>query len=127
MPARPSADASAVPIDLRSDVLDILSDALQWRLPAARWESVEALAQVLHDAVRTGDLEKLEVALGDLELAAPLRVTPLGGEETIPATTRLRNIIRGVVHNLGQGIGPDTRGTADDQRDKDDASDATGR
>jgi hypothetical protein len=126
MPAGPPAGASAVPDDLRSDALDILSDALQWRLPAARWESVEKVAQALRDAVRAGDLEELEAALGDLELAAPLRITPLGGEETTPATPGLRNIARDVVHDLGQGIGPDARVSAGDQRDRDDASDATG-
>jgi hypothetical protein len=127
MPARQSAGVPAVPEDLRSDVLDILSDAVQWRLPAARWEGVEKLVQALHDAVREGDLEKLEVTLGDLELAAPLRITPIGGERPTQATSKLRNIADRVVYDLGQGIGSEARGPGDDQRDEDDASDAASR
>jgi hypothetical protein len=116
-----------MPEDLRSDVLDILSDAVQWRLPAARWEGVEKLVQGLHDAVKEGDLEKLEATLGDLELAAPLRITPIGGEQTTQATSKLRNIADRVVYDLGHGIGSEARGPGDDQRDEDDASDATSR
>lgn len=127
MPARQSAGVPAVPEDLRSDVLDILSDTVRWRLPAARWEGVEKLVQALYDAVREGDLEKLEATLGDLELAAPLRITPIGGEQTTQATSKLRNIADRVVHDLGQGIGSEARGLGDDQRDEDDASDAASR
>lgn len=115
------------PADLRSDVLDILSDTVQWRLPAARWEGVEKLVQALHDAARQGDLAKLEATLGDLELAAPLRITPIGGEQTVQATSKLRNLADRVVHDLGQGIGSEIRGLGDDRRDEDDASNATSR
>ncbi|MDX3191246.1 hypothetical protein PV458_22790 [Streptomyces sp. MN03-5084-2B] len=127
MPARLSAGVPTVPEDLRSDVLDILSDTVQWRLPAARWEGVEKLVQALHDAVREGDLEKLEATLGDLEMAAPLRITPMGGEQTTQATSKLRNLADRVVHDLGQGIGSEIRGLGDDRRDEDDASNATSR
>lgn len=124
MPAQPAAD---VPEDLRSDVLDLLSDAVQWRLPAARWEGVEELVQALHDALSEGDLAKLEAALGDLELAAPLRITPIGGEQTTQAPPPVRNGIIRVVYDLGQGIGSDARGRGEDQHDEDDASDAASR
>ncbi|MFI5590008.1 CATRA system-associated protein [Amycolatopsis sp. NPDC051758] len=127
MPGRPPGGVPTMPDDLRSDVLDILSDAVQWRLPAARWEGVEKLVQALHYAIKQGDSAKLEEILGDLELAAPLRITPIGGEQTTPATSKLRNIAAGVVHDLGQGIGSDSRGPGDNQRDEDDASDATSR
>jgi hypothetical protein len=126
-PARPPAGGPAVPEDLRSDVVDILSDAVQWRLPAARWDGVEKLVQALHDAVKAGDPEKLEAALGDLELAAPLRITPIGGEQTTQATSKVRNLAGRVVHDLGEGIGSETRGPGGDRRDEDDASDGTSR
>jgi hypothetical protein len=127
MSGRPPVESRPIPDDLRSDVLDIMSDAMQWRLPEARWAGVENQVQALDVALQAGDLAALEAALGDLELAAPLRITPIGGEPTVPVPPRLRNLARDVVHNLGEGLELDTRGSADHQRDKDGPKDAAGR
>lgn len=127
MSAQPPAAARAISDDLRSDVLDIVSDAIQWRLPEARWAGIEDQVQAVHDALQADDLVALEVSLGDLELSAPLRITPIGGVPTVPATPRLRNLAERVVHDLGEGLGPDARRSADDQHDKDGPNDAAGR
>jgi hypothetical protein len=127
IPARPAAGARTLPDDLRSDVLDILSDAVQWRLPEVRWAGVEKLVQALHEALRAGDVAAVEAKLGDLELAAPLRITPIGGEPAGPATRRLRNLAEQVVRDLGEGLGPDDDGPANDQGDRDGSGAGAGR
>lgn len=127
IPARPAIGARKLPDDLRSDVLDILSDAVQWRLPEVRWPGVEKLVQALHEALRAGDVAAVEARLGDLEFAAPLRITPIGGEPAGPATRRLRNLAAQVVHDLGEGPEPDDDEPADDRRDGDGSGAGAGR
>lgn len=68
----------------------------------------------LHKAVRTGRQHAVEQALGTLELVAPLRITPIGGEARIAATRRMRQLSEQVVHDIGEGLVTAT------ERDKDD-------
>jgi hypothetical protein len=124
----PSAGSRSLPDDLRSDVLDIVSDAVQWRLPEARWAEIEELVQALHEALQTSDLQAVGQALGALELAAPLRITPIGGEPTRPAPLRLRNLAQQVVHDLGEGLEPDSgHELGDGQREENGSGDGAGR
>ena len=113
--------------DLRSDVHDIMSDAVRWRLPHERWAAIEDQTARVLEALRTDDLVALRAALGELEVAAPLRITPIGGEPTFPATSRLRGLATQVVHDLGEGIGPHERRSADERADEGGRDDATGR
>jgi CATRA-associated small protein len=123
----PLAGSRSLPDDLRSDVLDIISDTVQWRLPEARWAEIEELVKALHEALHAGDLQAVEQALGALELAAPLRITPIGGEPTRPAPLRLRNLAQQVVHDLGEGLESDARHDLEALRDENGSGDGTGR
>ena len=126
-PPPPPAGPRTLLDDLRSDVLDIISDAVQWRLPEERWADVEELVQALHEALRIGEPDEVETALAKLELAAPLRITPISGDPTRPATHRLRNLAKQVVHDLGEGLGPDARRPGDEQRNENGSGDGVGR
>lgn len=90
--------------DLRSDVQDILGDAVQWKLPQNQWPLVEALVERLHVALRTGDAAEAEKLVTDLELAAPLRIQPIGGPPTQPAPDRLKHVAKDIVHDLDDGV-----------------------
>jgi hypothetical protein len=113
----------ALPDDLRSDVYDIVSDAVQWRLPGEDWPKIEALVDALYQSLRSGDPAAVKSAVIELELAAPLRITPIGGPPTDPASARLRRVAETIVHDLGEGLDlrspqskivDDESGTADD-------------
>lgn len=116
----------ALPDDLRSDAHDIVTDAVQWRLAAADWPHIEALLTDLYQALLTGDPATVESALVELELAAPLRITPIGGPPTDPPPARLRRVAELIVHDLGEGLDLTVRGSVSDQSESgahdDDAS-----
>jgi hypothetical protein len=98
--------------DLRSDVRDIVSDAVQWQLPQERWPAVEDLIAQLREALRTGDAKRVEELLTELELAAPLRIKPIGGPQTESAPERLKHVANDLIHDLGDGL--DTDANEDD-------------
>jgi hypothetical protein len=124
----PPAEPSTLPDDLRSDVLDIVSDAVQWRLPETRWSEVEHLMCALYQAMRGGRVHDIEQSVVALELTAPLRMTPIGGDARVGATRQVRDIADKVVHGLGEGLGSDCGqlpGT--DGRDENGSADGRGR
>lgn len=96
-----------MPRELKSDVADIVSDAVRWRLTDARWAQVEQLLGALHMALQSGDLQTVEAAVIDLELAAPLRIIPIGVNPPGPPTPQLRRLAMQIVHDLGEDFWPD--------------------
>ncbi|MFS8102105.1 hypothetical protein LFM09_33765 [Lentzea alba] len=95
---------SGISSDLRSDVQDILGDAVQWKLPRDQWPLVEALVERLRLALQAGNAAEVEKLVTDLELAAPLRIQPIGGPPTEPAPDRLRHVAKDIVHDLDEGL-----------------------
>jgi len=59
---------------LRLDALEVLRDALQWRLTGSRWAAVVTM----RSALGAGDIEALRGAVYKLELAGPIRVASFG-------------------------------------------------
>jgi hypothetical protein len=110
----------ALPDDLRSDIHDVVADAVQWRLAEGAWPKVEALIDELYRALRTGDQVAVESAVVELELAAPLRIP------TNPAPTRLRHVAAEIVHDLGAGLDLSGPGDETDQDRAGADDDATG-
>jgi CATRA-associated small protein len=104
---QPSAGAGALPRDLKSDVVDIVSDALRWRLTDARWAQVEQLLDALRMALQSGDPHTVEAAVIDLELVAPLRIIPIGVNPIGPPAPQLRRLAIQIVHDLGEDLWPD--------------------
>jgi hypothetical protein len=78
----PSAGSRSLPDDLRSDVLDIISDAVLWRLPKAHWADIEELVQALHDAPQTGGLKAV-----DLPYVPQEAISGIGGIVPMPRAT----------------------------------------
>jgi hypothetical protein len=106
--------------DLKSDVVDIVSDALRWRLTEGRWRQVEQLVGAMRMALQAGDPQAVEAAVIDLELAAPLRIIPIGTTPVGPPAPRLRRLAMQIVHDLGEGLWPDEpqEGPGDDHHDE---------
>jgi len=104
-------NARGISDDLRSDVRDIISDAVQWKMPEDQWPPVVALVERLFQALRAGDAAEIEKAVTDLELAAPLRIKPIGGPPTEPAPERLKRVAKDIVHDLDDELAaPDLDG-----------------
>jgi CATRA-associated small protein len=85
--------------EVRTEALDVLSDALFWQLAEARWQAIEQILIAMDAALARGDLDALAVATADLELAGPLRIVPIG-PATGP-TPVARDLLNKLVHVLG--------------------------
>jgi len=80
--------------------LDVLTDVLQWRLPAARWTRVTEIVQSIDRALSAGDPAALEAATIDLELAGPTRIIRIGAPPQVPAPRPVRDRVNSMVHSL---------------------------
>jgi hypothetical protein len=106
---RPEAGESiVVDEELREDAVDVLRDALAWRLPPARWAAVAAAVDALSVAVRTGDMEAVRAAVAELELAGPVRAISFGETPVVEAPAPVREEINALVCAL------DGRATVDE-------------
>ena len=92
--------------ELRTDALDVLRDALEWRLAPARWNTVAVTADVLHSALRTGDVDGFREAVYDLELAGPVRGPGDGEASTTPAPEEVYVVISNLIHTLDPRADP---------------------
>ena len=95
-----TGDGATVLDELRTDARDVLADALQWRLTAARWTAIGDVVDELAAAVRSGDVEAARTAVTALELLGPVRATPVGAEPMVPAPERVREEINELVPEL---------------------------
>lgn len=99
--------------ELRVDALDVLGDAVQWRLTSQRWYVVRGVLDVMRSAVDVGDVEALRAAVFELELAGPVRAVPTDGPEVVEPPDLVRDLINELVHDLSGEEAPET---AVDQR-----------
>jgi hypothetical protein len=87
--------------EARAQALEVVQDALQWRLAAERWRAMEQVLITLEAALRAGDSGAVAAATADLELAGPLRVTRIGATPMVPALPPVRDRLNRLVHTLG--------------------------
>lgn len=104
--------------DVRAEALDVISDALEWRLAEARWQAIEQVLSAMEAALEADNMDALAAATADLELAGPLRITRIGATPVVPPTTPVRDRLNQLVHSLGgipvaQHHEPDDAGTGD--------------
>jgi hypothetical protein len=92
-----SADTGGV----RTDALDVLSDALSWRLVGPRWAAIEQVLAAMDAALAAGDVAALAAATTDLELAGPVRITRIGAVPVVPPPPAIRDRLNRLVHSLG--------------------------
>jgi CATRA-associated small protein len=105
---RDSGDRTAV----RSEALDVLSDVLLWQLAEPRWQAIEQILVAMDAALAQGDMDALEEATADLELAGPVRLIPIG--PAVGPTPVARDLLNRLVHSLGGVTAPGQAGEPED-------------
>jgi hypothetical protein len=70
------------------EALELLSDALLWKLQESRWQQVLAAIAEVAEAVEAGSLDALWRGIADLELCSPLRVSARLGDARRRAVTK---------------------------------------
>jgi hypothetical protein len=105
--------------DLRAEALEVVSDALQWRLAGERWQAIGQILAAMDAAVAAGDTDALAAATADLELAGPVRITRIGAVPVVPASKPVAYQLNRLVHSLGGTVVPEPAdvdpGTDDDR------------
>jgi hypothetical protein len=89
--------------ELRADALDVLRDALQWRLTGRRWSVVEAAVGAVTASWRAGDVATLRAAVYELELAGPVRATAVGDTPVVDPPEPVREQINELIFELDGG------------------------
>jgi hypothetical protein len=92
---------SAAAGGVRADALDVLSDALSWRLADARWAAIDQVIAAMSAALEADDVAALAAATADLELAGPVRITRIGAVPVVPPPPAVRDRLNQLVHSLG--------------------------
>ncbi len=99
------------PAQIRADAVSTLSHVLRWELTAARWDLLGGMLDALAAAAAESDADALAVATADLELAGPMRITPIGpgSAQRREAPPEVRDRINELIHVLrGADQGTDT-------------------
>lgn len=86
--------------ELREDALDVLRDALDWRMTEARWGVVAEAVRRMAVTVRSGDAGAFREAVYDLELAGPVRATGVGDTPTMPAPEPVLEEVNELIHTV---------------------------
>jgi hypothetical protein len=86
--------------ELRQDALDVLADALEWRLEPVRWRVVEEAVRALKAAMSAGDVEAMRAAVYRLELAGPVRAVGVGDTPLVDAVKDVREEINELARTL---------------------------
>ena len=121
-PDNPSANwGSRDMADARAEALDVVLDALQWRLADARWQEIERVLAAMAAALDAGDPGALAAATADLELAGPLRLIRIGAPPVVSPAPPIRDRLNQLVYSLG-GVTPGQQPGHDGGMDGDGAS-----
>jgi hypothetical protein len=88
-------------VGVRADALDVISDALSWRLADTRWAAIEQVLAAMDAALAASDVATLAAATTDLELAGPVRITRIGAAPVVPPPPAVRDRLNRLVYSLG--------------------------
>jgi CATRA-Associated Small Protein len=86
--------------EARAEALDVVSDALQWRLNEMRWQSLEHILAAMDAAMAASDAAALMAATANLELVGPVRLTRIGATPAVPPPAPVRDRLNRLVHSL---------------------------
>jgi hypothetical protein len=63
---------------IRAEAIRALSQVPDWELTATKWEQLRGMLDTLAAAAGEADADAIALATTDLELAGPMRITPIG-------------------------------------------------
>ena len=113
-PSEPPRDGGAGAMTAAyAEALDVVEDALLWRLTEARWQAIEDVLTAMEAAAAAGDPAALTSATADLELAGPLRLTRIGATPAVPAAAAVHDQLIRLRYSLG-GVSVAEQDQADD-------------
>lgn len=92
--------------EIRAEALYALSDAFRWKLAEERWQEIHGVLAWMAAALDSGDAAAFAEATNHLELAGPLRITPIAAASGPPP--QVRDLLNELVHALG-GVTADQR------------------
>ena len=92
-----TGDTHALDDEARTDALDVLTDALQWRLTAARWAASAPRSTRWPRRCARATLRPCGRRVADLELLGPVRAVPIGREPVVPPPDPVRDEINELV------------------------------
>ncbi|WP_107655633.1 CATRA system-associated protein [Nocardia suismassiliense] len=111
-----AATPGVPPLDdeTRDDILDVLSDLAEWRLPPPRGAYVAQAVDALTEAVANGDALAVREAIDEVELMGPVRATRIGTSDRSSAPSRVMDRVNTLVHTLGGDPAAASSGTTDE-------------
>jgi hypothetical protein len=99
--------------DIRNDALDVLREAVLWRLAGDRWSAVDRALDALAAALAANEADAFRDGVHDLELAGPTRAVRIEDTSVLPAPVSVRVRINELVHTLEGSRRSDEQDTAD--------------
>jgi hypothetical protein len=90
----------------RAEALEVVSDALQWRLTKERWQAIKQVLAAMDAAIAADDSDALAEATADLELSGPVRITRIGTIPVVPASKPVMYQLNRLVYSLGGTVQP---------------------
>lgn len=100
-PGGPTVSGEPEAAAARTYALDVLAVVQDWVMIEARWQVIADLLAGLEDAAASGDPRALTEASSELELAGPVRLTPIGGTPLVTAPTPVLFRLSRLVRELG--------------------------
>ncbi|MFE2609771.1 CATRA system-associated protein [Streptomyces mirabilis] len=86
--------------EIRAEALDVLREALHWRLAAGRWPEVDRLTEAMGRAISAGDGAAVRQSTHALEGAGPRRAVRAEQAAALTAQAPLRERINTLIHLL---------------------------
>lgn len=99
-------------INVHKDAVDVLRDALVWRLTEGHWVAVGRAVDSLATALAAKDAEAFREAVYDLELAGPVRAVSAQTPPTDLAPVVVRERINELIHTLDGQVADDEPSSA---------------
>ncbi|WP_062349293.1 CATRA system-associated protein [Herbidospora yilanensis] len=84
--------------DAHDDLLDLVTDIAQWRVPPGHWETIGGLLDLA--AASLDEPAALRLVLEELENAGQGRITKIGSPPIVPPPPPVRERLNQLVHEL---------------------------
>jgi hypothetical protein len=79
---------------------------LRWELTEVRWNQLTETIDIAIAAHASGDMDALQDATIQLEVAGPVRITRIGATPQVPPPPPVRERVNHLIHALGEEQDP---------------------